>query len=42
MFIGTIPELYLRKVGIPTLLADIKIALGNSRIKQGVFYQFFP
>ena len=36
--IGTIPELYLRKVRIPTLSADSGIVLDNFRITQGVFY----
>ena len=30
--IGSIPELHLRKVGIPTLSADSRIVLDNSRI----------
>ena len=37
--IGTIPELYLRIVRIPTLSADSGIVLDNSRIAQGVFYR---
>ena len=36
--IGTIPELYLCKVRIPTLSADSEIVTDNSRIAQGVFY----
>ena len=36
--ISTIPELYLRKVRIPTLSADSGIVPDNSRIAQGVFY----
>ena len=38
--IGTIPELYLHIVRIPTLSADSGIVPDNSRIAQGVFYQF--
>ena len=38
--IGTIPELYLRIVRIPTLSADSGIVPDNSRIAQGVFYRF--
>ena len=38
--IGTIPELYLRKVRIPTLSADSWIVPDNSRIAQGVRYWF--
>ena len=30
--IGSIPELHLRKVGIPTLSADSRIVSDNSRI----------
>ena len=37
--IGTIPELYLRIVRIPTLSADSGIVPDNSRIAQGVFYR---
>ena len=33
--IGTIPELHLRKVGIPTLSTDSRIVPDNSRIVQG-------
>ena len=33
--IGAIPELHLRKVGIPTLSANFGIVPGNSRIVQG-------
>ena len=39
--IGTIPELYLRIVRIPTLSADSGIVPDNSRIAQWVFYRFF-
>ena len=38
--IGTIPELYLRIVRIPTLSANSGIVPDNSRIAQGVFYRF--
>ena len=38
--IGTIPELYLRIVRIPTLSADSGIVPDNSKIAQGVFYRF--
>ena len=38
--IATIPELYLCNVRIPTLSADSGIVPDNSRIAQGVFYQF--
>ena len=38
--IGTIPELYLHIVRIPTLSADSGIVPDNSRIAQGVFYRF--
>ena len=38
--IGTIPELYLRIVRIPSLSADSGIVPDNSRIVQGVFYRF--
>ena len=38
--IGTIPELYLRIVRIPTLSADSGIVPDNSRIAQGVFCRF--
>ena len=38
--IGTIPELYLRIVRIPTLSADSGIVPDDSRIAQGVFYRF--
>ena len=38
--IGTIPELYLRILRIPTLAADFRIVPDNSRIAQGVFYRF--
>ena len=38
--IGTIPEMYLRIVRIPTLSADSGIVPDNSRIAQGVFYRF--
>ena len=38
--IGTIPELYLRIVRIPTLSADSGIVPDNSRIAQGIFYRF--
>ena len=38
--IGSIPELYLRIVRIPTLSADSGIVPDNSRIAQGVFYRF--
>ena len=38
--IGTIPELYLRIVRIPTLSADSGIVPDSSRIAQGVFYRF--
>ena len=40
MRIGTIQELYLRIVRIPTLSADSRIVPDNSRIAQGVFYRF--
>ena len=33
--IGAIPELHLRKVGIPTLSANSRIVPDNSRIVQG-------
>ena len=36
--IGTIPELYLRKVRIPALSANSGIVLDSSRIAQEVFY----
>ena len=36
--IGTIRELHLREVRIPTLSADSGIVPDNSRIAQGVFY----
>ena len=35
--IGAIPELHLRKVGIPTLSADSRIVPDNSRIVQGKY-----
>ena len=38
--IGTIPELYLRIVRIPTLSADSGIVPDNSRIAKGVSYRF--
>ena len=41
MRIGTIPELHLRIVRIPTLSADSGIVPDNSRIAQGVFYRLF-
>ena len=38
--IGTIPELYLRIVRIPTLSADSGIVPDNSRIAQEIFLRF--
>ena len=35
--IGAIPELHLRKVGIPTLSANSRIVPDNSRIVQGKY-----
>ena len=35
--IGAIPELHLRKVGIPTLSADSRIVPDNCRIVQGKY-----